>query len=86
MCMNRFDSVQPQVLSILVQLLQTVLGALRAAKSSVLIQEEEVPLVGSGAFFGTLVNQKSSESSGYNPSVGFFPSFQVLQWRCSDGL
>ena len=80
-CMNRFESVQAQVLPIVVQLLQTVFYALRASKSTVVIQEEEVPLIPTGAFFGTLVNQKYCESSNHDLSVGFFLSSQVLQ-RC----
>lgn len=75
-CFNNISSITPVVMSILTQLLQVIHDGLHANKGTVIIQEEEVPLMADAACFATLTNSISIKYPDYIPSIGFFPSFQ----------
>lgn len=76
MCLNNISAIQPPVLSVLTQLVTVVLDGLRANKTTVMLQEDEITLAPQGACFGTLNCSTIQHKTEYNPSVGFFPSFK----------
>lgn len=76
MCLNNISIVQPPLLSVVTQVMKTVLDGLRANKTSVLIQDDEVTLAASGACFATLNNWTNRSYTKRPSSVGFFPSLQ----------
>jgi hypothetical protein len=63
-------------MSVLTQLLQVIHNGQRANKSTVIIQDDEVPLMADGACFATLTNSISKTYPDHIPSIGFYPSFQ----------
>lgn len=75
-CFTNISAVTPVVMQILTHLLSAIYDGLRANKSTVLLHDEEVPLVAQGACFGTLTNSINDTSPYYNPSIGFFSSFK----------
>lgn len=75
-CLNSISAIQPPVLSVLTQLVTVVLDGLRANKTTVILQDDEVTLSPHGACFGTIHNLIHQHDTKYDPSVGFFPSFK----------
>ena len=75
-CLNNISAIQPPVLSVLTQLVTVVLDGLKANKTTVVLQEDEITLSPQGACFGTLDISANHRKTGYDPSVGFFPSFK----------
>lgn len=76
MCLNNISAIQPPVLSVLTQLVTVVLDGLRANKTTVVLQDDEITLAPQGACFGTLNCSTNQRKTEYDPSVGFFPSFK----------
>lgn len=76
MCLNNFSSIQPAVLSVLTQLLTLVLDGLKANKTTIVLQDDEVTLSPHGACFGTLNHLIELQNKAYDVSVGFFSSFK----------
>ena len=75
-CLNNISTIQSPVLSVLAQLVTVVLDGLKASKSTVVLQDDEISLAPQGACFGTLDPSGDQHKSAYDPSVGFFPSFK----------
>ena len=76
MCLNNVSSIQPEVLSVLTQLLTLVLDGLKANKTTIVLQNDEVTLSPHGACFGTLNNLVEEQNMAHDVSVGFFSSFK----------
>lgn len=76
MCLNNISAIQSPVLSVLAQLVTVVLDGLKASKSTVVLQDDEISLAPQGACFGTLETSGNQYKSAYDPSVSFFPSFK----------
>ena len=76
MCLNNISAIQPPVLSVLTQLVTVVLDGLRANKTFITLQGDEIPLASHGVCFATLNCCSHESGSEFNPSVGFFPSFK----------
>jgi len=75
-CLNNISAIQPPVLSVLTQLVTVVLDGLRANKTTVILQDDEITLSPQGACFGTLNHITNQQKTEYDPSAGFFPSFK----------
>lgn len=75
-CLNNISAIQSPVLSVLTQLVTVVLDGLKASKTTVVLQDEEISLAPHGACFGTLDPSGSHHKTAYDPSVGFFPSIK----------
>ncbi|XP_020627063.1 dynein beta chain, flagellar outer arm-like isoform X2 [Orbicella faveolata] len=75
-CLNNISTIPSPVLSVLTQLVTVVLDGLKASKTTVVLQDDEISLAPQGACFGTLDPSGSQHKTAYDPSVGFFPSFK----------
>lgn len=76
MCLNNTSAIQSPVLSVLTQLVTVVLDGLKANKTTVVLQDDEISLAPQGACFGTLDSSANQHKTAYDPSIGFFPSFK----------
>ena len=76
MCLSNISAIQPPVLSVLTQLATVVLDGLRANKTTIVLQDDEIALSPQGACFGTLHHLTHQQNTKHDPSVGFFPSFK----------